>query len=198
MKHVYTDLQLYCKSNPSPALHHGSALCAAIGKPERATLPWDEPQLRVLMSLSPLCPPRGFRERFDKRELPLWLLCVAAFVHPEFCGQHARVCNKKNPLPTSSLCAVSWRSPTMNGQQAPGGSVGQTALSGDAPTDKFICEALCLGTSHKDSRSTPLSFAALSLWTSYWIYQKIAAIWTVAVRVIEGLAKWNRSLWNHF
>lgn len=80
---------------------------------------------------------------------------------------------------------MSWRSPTMNGQQAPGGRMGQRALSGDAPTDRFIREILSLATSPNDPKRTPLSFAALSLRSPYWIYQKIAVIWTIAIRVIE-------------
>lgn len=55
----------------------------------------------------------------------------------------------------------------MNGQQAPGGRVGQKALLGDAPTDRFISEVPCLAVSQDDPRSTPLSFAALRLRTPY-------------------------------
>lgn len=46
--------------------------------------------------------------------------------------------------------------------------MGQKALLGDAPGDRFISEVLCLATSWQDDpRSTPLSFSALSLRTSY-------------------------------
>lgn len=80
-----------CESNSNPNLHHGAAVWAAVMKPGRVTLPWDELHVRMVMGLRLSLPAWGFRREFDQskglRQLLLLIL--------HFGNQHVGIWKKK-------------------------------------------------------------------------------------------------------
>lgn len=122
----HTDLQLYCKGNSSPALHHGAAFWATIVKPGRVTLPWDELWVRAVMGLHLLFPPGGFGGGFDlsKGVMAEVILC-SCFCSSRILGINMLESVTKKSSAYQLTCSSSQRVPTMHGQQAPAGKVGQ-------------------------------------------------------------------------